>query len=400
MRHSFPFVDFLYTNIGRGHPYYLDGIIDHLERTGQEHVIRSRTSVFELSRGVSLLAWKAVRRLYRLGSSDGLTGRLYARLRSSANYNRPSPTLDVLGRSLRRKLNRTDGLLVVAHPILVGALRGTDRLVYQHGELVTPAESLVCSARHVLVPTSVVADAFLRAGYRPDQIEVTGLCIEPALVSQAAGTYELRQGRYAAAGRLTAALFSSGAEPRTHVAILAAAAESLVQAGHRVIAVAREGGRLEAALAGAGHRLGVEIGRPAGATLQVTADAGLNVATFSTRAEENRLTARLFPEFDFFLAPPHERCNWAMGLGFPLFAVTPCYGTFAPLNLDLVKDAGVAGQIIDIRAAAEFGAQIAELVRSGELARMAERGFGRYGIDGFAAAALFFVNYSDQGSLY
>ena len=56
-------IEFLYTNIGRGHPHYLDGIVESLskERVGRV------TDVFAVSAGIERAAWKTVRTVYRVG---------------------------------------------------------------------------------------------------------------------------------------------------------------------------------------------------------------------------------------------------------------------------------------------------------------------------------------------
>ena len=62
-------ISFVYTNIGRGHPFYLDGIREALIRKKSLKLIRGQTDVFELSRGLSLMAWKMVRLAYRMGAN-------------------------------------------------------------------------------------------------------------------------------------------------------------------------------------------------------------------------------------------------------------------------------------------------------------------------------------------
>ena len=61
-----PVVEFLYTNIGRGHPFYLDGITDALIHSGQVKLVRQQKDVFEISRGLSLVGWKLARWFYQV----------------------------------------------------------------------------------------------------------------------------------------------------------------------------------------------------------------------------------------------------------------------------------------------------------------------------------------------
>ena len=50
-------INILYTNIGRGHPFYLDGITEALIKKQSIRLIGNKVDIFELSKGVSLFAW-------------------------------------------------------------------------------------------------------------------------------------------------------------------------------------------------------------------------------------------------------------------------------------------------------------------------------------------------------
>ncbi|MBU0984479.1 MAG: hypothetical protein KKA42_11450, partial [candidate division Zixibacteria bacterium] len=187
-------IHFLYTNIGRGHPFYLDGIAEALQEHGGR-VGRMDHDVFTVSSGPSRWGWLLARRAYRVGSSDGTAGRLYTRLRESADYNQSGLMMRIMGHSLRKTFLSDPRPLVVAHPSLVGMLRGHPALIYQHGELVVPDEAVVLGARTVLVPTEDAARPFGAAGYRADQVMVTGLCVELSLRRQAEDAYRVRLAR-------------------------------------------------------------------------------------------------------------------------------------------------------------------------------------------------------------
>ena len=107
----------------------------------------------------------------------------------------------------------------------------------------------------------------------------------------------------------------------------------------------------------------------------------------------------IFPFFDFFVAPSHERTNWALGLGLPLFIVGPCIGPFAPLNQAKLLDVGVAKVIDSSEQAVRFGDDLTDLMRSGQLAAMANAGWGKQSIDGFAKIAEFLSNQYAGNSL-
>ncbi len=394
MKPAVPKIHFLYTNIGRGHPFYLDGINEELIRAGRTGMIRGQADVFEVSHDVSRWAWKAARWLYNKGSSsNGFIGRYYRRLRSGADYNRDSLALRLLGRDIRREFLGKSDSVVVAHPLLVAALRGRQALYYQHGESVTPEEAIVRGAEVVFVPTSDAAAPFLKAGYGSDQVVVTGLCIEPALVRQAKDAFEQRCRRIDSDQPLTGAFFSSGAEPRLHIEKLLLALQSILSVGHDAIVFATDGGKLAASIR---ESYGGDISSFAIINHTGTFSGGtphLTLVEYRSRRELSTLTAQLFPRFDFLMAPPHERTNWSLGLGLPMLILSPPIGPFAPLNQALMVAEPVIGQALGNRDTAENCADIIHQLRfSGELRSMAERGWKRFDIDGFAKIAEYLVS--------
>lgn len=383
-------INFLYTNIGRGHPFYLDGIAAALIRRGGIGLVRNENDVFGISRGLSAMTWKLARWTYRAGSSPGALGGFYNRLRRGSDYNRGGLLQSVMARSLRRHYRDTSVPVLVAHPLLVALLAGRPGILYQHGELTVPREALVRRAEYVFVPTDSARRQFLDSGYAENQVIVTGLCIEPALVRQAAESCERRLARLVGTKPLVAAVYSSGAEPVDHVRALVAAAASLVAAGGKVIVLCRRGGRL-ASLAIR------ELAQSPGSTSILDHGSSfpaeltpVTIVPYSGRREETTLTARLFPHFDFFVAPAHERSNWACGLGLPMVIVGPDKGSFAPLNSKLLLDHGVAERLGDPAALADM---IDDLRASGQLNSMAQAGWGQYAIDGFDRIAGFLTDY-------
>ena len=124
---------------------------------------------------------------------------------------------------------------------------------------------------------------------------------------------------------------------------------------------------------------------------------GAMVVSFENRREENLFTGHLFGGFDYFVAPSHERTNWALGLGLPMFAVGPAVGPFAPLNRDLLVKSGVAEEIVESEAAGRFGPRLHELRSTGALDSMARAGWGKQAIDGFERIVNFLVhNYCEK----
>jgi hypothetical protein len=366
-------INFLQVEIGRGHPFYLDGIISGIP-AGRLGVVQD---VFEVARSSSRLVWRLVRAMYHLASSGGWVGACYSQVRRHNDYNQSGLMLKWLGRDIRRLHVHRHDPLVVAHPILAAILKGRQNLFYQHGELVAPGESLVRGGHKVLVPLSFTADAFRDADIPAAQIEVTGLCIEPALVAQADKTFQARLVRINEKNPLTGAVFSSGAEPQAHVKAMVAAALSAVQAGGRIRIFAHRHGRLEAYARACFAAGGLSLN----SDMSATAECQACLCLYDSRCGMDALTARFFPQFDYFISPSHERSNWAMGLGLPMLMAGPPVGSFAPLNWQLLLNARVArplGHPLD------FGAWLAQQRAGGVLTRLATAGYGQYPINGFA----------------
>ncbi len=385
-------IEFLYTNIGRGHPYYLDGIIEALIRKGSITLVRSESDVFEVSTGLSRCAWKTARWLYTTGSSSRIIGPVYERIRRGNDYNRDSLMLRLMRRDIAAKFAGSEPAVIVAHSLLVAALRGRENLVYQHGELATPPESVVSGASTILVPTDEAARPFIDSGYGTDAVVVTGLCVEPALVKQAAISFDRRCDRIEKGTYLTGAFYSSGAEPRAHIKKLTVAAASMAIHGNRVVIFARKGGHLQGAAVQTFNRLDIPWQVvDSGAQIPSEFSSAL-IVLFENRREEYSFTARFFPFLDFLVAPSHERTNWALGLGLPMFIVGPCVGPFAPRNRDILLKAAVAESLESDHDAAILATKLRKTSGRKQLLTFAENGWGKYKIDGFEKIADYLVN--------
>ncbi len=386
-------INILYTNIGRGHPFYLDGIIEALIKRQSIKLIGNEVDVFELSKGSSLLAWKTARWMYHKGASPGIFSWLYKKLRTGRSYNGKSRIEKSLGRDIKKHFENYSNPLLVAHPLLVGLFAGRNNLIYQHGELVAPKESLVTGAEYVLVPTDQVADKFIKIGYNKNNVIVTGLCIEPAIERISHDAFKSRSERLLNNNKLTGAFFSSGAEPSKHIQLLSIAAISAVKAGGKVIIFARNGGKLESKVKNMFCRNSIDFQVINSSDSIPHESAEALIVTFQSRREENILTAHLFPRFDYFVAPAHERSNWAIGLGLPQFVVNPHIGPFAPLNNEFLKKAGVSEEINQNIDANLFGTMFLERYqKSGKLFSMAQNGWNKYNINGFLTITDFLIN--------
>ena len=101
------------------------------------------------------------------------------------------------------------------------------------------------------------------------------------------------------------------------------------------------------------------------------------------------LTAKYFPNLDYFAAPSHERTNWSLGLGIPMFILHPVIGTFSPLNREILLKSKTAVDVDTMEKAVSFSSMLSNLQRGGILSNMAEKGIGKYPVDGFVRAAEF-----------
>ncbi|MFH2049100.1 MAG: hypothetical protein ABIJ12_06610 [bacterium] len=385
-------INLLYTNIGRGHPFYLDGIIEALIKKQNINLIKNENNVFELSHGTSLFAWKTARWMYKKGSSPGILSWLYKKLRSERKYSGNNRLEKYFGRDLIEYFNNYTNPILVAHPLLVSILKGRKGLIYQHGELAAPEESLVSGADFVFVPTGEVARKFIASGYHKDNIIITGLCIEPAIVKKAEDAYMERIARLVESRHLTGAFFSSGGEPSTHVYLLSLAAASAVKAGGKALIFAKKGGKLEL-------KVKKILGKSRINSLTIDSTDNIPhdlpdalIVTFQSRREENILTAHFFQLFDYLVAPAHERSNWAVGLGLPHFILKPNIGPFAPLNAEFLMKSGVSEEIVLNIDANLFGAMLGRYQKSGKLIEMAQNGWNKYKINGFFNIADFLIN--------
>lgn len=381
----------LYTEIGRGHPFYLDGIIESLNRNGGISIVRTTSSVFEESSGLSYQLWKLVRYLYKAGAQNNAVGKLYGYLRNETDYNQPSHLINLLGAKIKNKYLSDSDPLIVAHPLLVAMLKEKSNLYYQHGELIAPEESVVKGAEFVFVPTEEVAEKFYKF-YSKDQIIVTSLCIEPSIVQIAKDCFLERMIRYEKSDYLCGGYFSSGAEPEEHVDKLIGSLLSTVQAGHKAIAFVRHDGNFFKNITKKLTEQSIichnfTVSDPVPINLP-----SVSLVIFKNRREENILATRFFRFLDFFVSPSHERTNWAAGLGLPIFVTDPPIGPFSPLNRKFILDNNIGNVIVDKLETESFSEKLILFKQSGQLAAYAENGFGKYEINGFKNIVEFVKN--------
>ncbi len=371
----------LYTDIGRGHPNYLDGLLQTL--AARYRLPIPIFDVFQVSRRASRAAWNAVRLAYHTGSRGGLVTALYNRMRSQRS------TGGLLVRLLARDLGPgragPDTIILVEHPIVARMLGGIRRVYYVHGEIAAPRTSIVPEATRVFVPLESTKNGFTALGQPAASLSVTGLMIEPGLVSGAAQALDRRLQRIKTGKHLTIGFFTSGAYPPAHTDLILSAAASAARNEYRVLVFAGCSWSKCRMLARRLTALSLKVRVDRAGNLSPAWD----IVTLVWRPDRQSDTARaveLVPELDVFVAASHERTNWAVGLGLPLFALRPLIGPFARRNYDFALAHKVALPL-NQDAAGDFGRTVRRLRDDGTMARMAQNGFGKYPIDGFRVAA-------------
>ncbi|PKK83844.1 MAG: hypothetical protein CVT49_06225 [candidate division Zixibacteria bacterium HGW-Zixibacteria-1] len=380
-------LNIIYTNIGRGHPFYLDGIVRCLKKSYKNEISLNIKDVFELSSGVSLQLWKTVRALYHCGSQGGPVGHIYNIVRKRNSPQTSSSVVRLMAGDIRKYIKSNRHPTLVAHPILVPMIADLAPVYYQHGENAVPAEAIIRGAKRIFVPTSQAAAFFSESGINKESIYTSGLCVENELTEKAEQDFNDRLRRLERKDVLTGAFFSSGAEPRQHVRKIVLMMASLAKNGQRAIVLCRKGGRLEKALAKEIGLNSADLDIADDNIKQVLERENAAAFSYSSRSEEIELTNRLFSYFDYFVAPSHERTNWALGLGLPMFIVHPIVGTFSPLNRQILLDNRVAADIDSDKKGADFSSVLMDLNKEGILAGMARNGFGKYNVDGFQKIA-------------
>jgi len=371
----------LYTDIGRGHPNYLDGLVQTL--AARHHLQIPTFDVFQLSRRASRAAWDAVRLGYHTGSRGGLLTALYNRIRSRRSAG--GFPVRLLARDLRLRRAGPDTMILVEHPLVARMLGELGRVYYVHGEIAAPAASIVPEAARVFVPLESTKNRFAELGQPTASLSVTGLMVEPGLVSGAAQALDRRLQRIKTGKHLTIGFFTSGAYPPAHTDVIVNAAASAARSGNRVVVFTGCSWSKSRMLARRLKALSLKVGSDRHRHLSPNWDS-VTLVWRPDRPSDTARAVELMPELDLFVAAPHERTNWAVGLGLPMFALRPLVGPFARQNYDFALAHNVA-QPLDRDAAANFGRTLERLRNDGTLLRMAENGFGKYPINGFDMAA-------------
>ena len=359
------------SEIGRGHPSYLDSVLVVLSRLCANPA--DCHTVPELCTGASGLAWGLARSAYRFGGQGGLPTSLYNRLRPP-HARPPRLQLAMLGQGLRGRFTGYQGICLVDHPLLAHILAPVCRVAYIHGEIAAPGVSAVPDAWRTFVPLQATSLKLQAFGVKPETLSITGLLVEPDLVAAADASYTARLLRLESDRPLVVGLFLSGARPRPHINRLMASVESLAASGHLSVVFPGTG-------APGAAEMRSELGR------RGVPDGAVHVVSARGRNDETRRTAELLPSLDVMVAAAHERTNWAVGLGLPMFALLPHIGPFARENFEFASKQGVCLPLASPADAVALGSTLDALRRSGELTEMARNGWGQHPVSGAATTA-------------
>ena len=343
-----------------------------------------RLTVHEVCTGTSGLAWRLARLGYHLGSRGGAATWLYNHLRSPDA--RPSEfQLSLLGSGLRQTFAGYEGICIVDHPLLAQILAPVCRVAYLHCEIAAPRLSAVPAAWRTFVPLESTRQKLIAVGGQPSAVCVTGLAVEPELVDVAQSAYENRIRRIASDQPLTVGFFASGAEPRPHASNIIAGAVSVTRGGNKAI-VSWGTGMLKAARVQLALRKGGAV------------EESCRVIWARDRQASTTAVAGVFPEIDVVVSAAHERTNWAVGLGLPMFALLPNIGPFAAANLTFAVEQETCLPLATTADAVRLSDRIAELRKTGRLADMAEKSWGRHAVDGAAKIARSLLSAAESGS--
>jgi hypothetical protein len=381
----------IYTNIGRGHPNYLDSLLLVLQKRCEN---LSLHTVFQKSKGLSFLSWKLVAGFYVFGGKGGISTKFYNWLRhSQTEVSGDSTLIKVLGRDLRRAYKNFNGICLVEHPLVARILANVCRTWYVHGEIATPPECAIEGAEKIFVPLEETKDKLISFGADPETIVVTGLMIEPGLVDSAEKSFQKRLERIKSNEPLTVGFFTSGAYPQEHMKKILWGAKSVSDQKMRAIIFAGTNPKKFEWFKKQMKNRGLKISEDKPETWTKDENSLIDptdnilLVTRKTRQADTQRAVELLPKIDVFVAASHERTNWAVGLGLPMFVLFPLIGTFASLNFEFAQRQKVAYPLDSLEKAKTLGEIITELRENGQLTQMAQNGFGVYKINGVSEAA-------------
>jgi hypothetical protein len=374
----------LCSDIGRGHPSYLDSLVTLLKKRYPHLVCRT---VFEESKGISLLGWRFLSWLYRTSGKGGLATRSYNFIRKRSQKGLSDSLMaKILGRDLRRAYKNFSGICLADHPIVARSLAGVCKVWYVHGEIAAPAECAIKRVEKILVPLDDTKDRLIHWGADKETILACGLMIEPAVVDIAETSYQKRLERIRSNQPLTVGFFTSGAYPKEHMEKIMLGAKSVIEKKMKAIIFCGTDHQKFEWVKNKVINWEVKIVEDKEKIPHENEEFDLLPVFRKTRQEDTQRAVELIPHLDVFVAASHERTNWAVGLGLPMLVLFPLIGTFASLNFEFAKKQKVVYPIDSLEKAKNLGGILSELRRSGQLLQMAQNGFESFGINGIEIA--------------
>jgi hypothetical protein len=375
------------TEIGRGHPSYLDSVLCALYKK-KENLRLFQTTVFRQKPGISRSLWRVIHWLYHFGSRSGPVVKLYNLFRDkAAQPSEKSLALRLLSRDLKKLLRDFKGICLVAHPLLARALAETCSVWYVHGEIAAPLDCAVSKVEKIFVPLRETGDKLINQGAAPESIVVCGLMIEPSLVENAEKAFDSRLKRINSGKPLTVGFFTSGAYPSEHLRKILVGVKSVVKSGMKAVIFTGTHPQKLQWFKKEMKKLKKRMVLDDGVFSDISENWEIKLIYRKTRQAETEKTVELVPNLDLFVSPSHERTNWAVGLGLPMFVLLPLIGTFSPQNFEFAQRQGVSYPIDSMEKAQNLGKIITELRESKKLTEMAKKGFGIYRINGSEVAA-------------
>ena len=326
------------------------------------------------------MCWRIIKKLYLIGGAGGIVTKFYNFLRQKSAV--PSPIfLKLLGFGLDAFLKGFSGFILVEHPIVARILAKRNIPVfYIHGEIAAPKECAILGNIITFVPLDWTKERLITMGARPESIVVTGQLIEPELVRDAKKNFDLRIARLNSEEPLTVGFFISHAYPKPHIEKIVIAVESVVKKGMKAIVFT--GTERNKA-----YQIEHEIELIKSRNLY-----NIKLIMSKNRQEENRQTAELMEEIDVMVAASHERTNWTVGLGIPMFVLYPLIGTYARQNSHFSLNQGVSYPLKTIEDARTFGDILIQMRKDNTLMKMACNGFSIYRLDGDQVITEYLIN--------
>lgn len=383
----------LYSDIGRGHPSYLDSMVYLLKERCPGLVCRN---IFQESKGLSLLSWRFVRWLYSISGKGGLQTKFYNFIRKRSQKGaRDSLMTRILWRDLKRVYENFPGICLVDHPIIAKSLADVCRVWYVHGEIAAPAECAVRGVEKILVPLDETKERLVAHGAEEEAVLVCGLMIEPVLVESADEAFQQRLKRIESDQPLTVGFFTSGAYPKEHMEKIIVGARSVIEKKMRAIIFCGTSRDKFEWVKENLKDMNVKTVEDTEESSYQDEEFDLMLVAGKTRRKDTQRAVELIPGLDAFVAASHERTNWAVGMGLPMFVLFPLIGTFASQNFEFAQRQRVVCPVKSIGEARNLGGLLAELRQNSQLLQMAKNGFGVHNFHGIGAAVSQFVAQSD-----